>query len=59
MRQAYSILPRIKITDLLVEVDGWTGFSRHFTHLRTGEETREVRARWVVDASGVGALPSS
>jgi TnpA family transposase len=25
-------LPRIDLTDLLIEVDGWTGFSTHFTH---------------------------
>lgn len=33
----YSLLPRIKLTDLLVEVDSWTGFTKHFTHLQTGE----------------------
>jgi hypothetical protein len=37
-RQVYGMLPRIKITDLLVEVDGWTEFTRHFTHLKTGAE---------------------
>jgi hypothetical protein len=26
-RQAYAMLPRIKITDLLVEVDEWTSFA--------------------------------
>ena len=31
------MLPRIKITDLLVEVDEWTNFTGHFTHLRNGE----------------------
>jgi TnpA family transposase len=36
-RQAYSMLPRIKITDLLIEVDEWTNFTGHFTHLRNGE----------------------
>jgi TnpA family transposase len=30
-------LPHIRITELLLEVDHWTGFSRHFTHLKTGE----------------------
>ena len=36
-RQAYAMLPRIKITDLLVEVDEWTSFTAHFTHLRNGD----------------------
>jgi len=29
-RQAYAMLPRIKITDLLIEVDEWTSFTAHF-----------------------------
>ncbi len=37
MQQAYSLLPRIKITDLLMEVDSWTGFTDHFTHIKSGE----------------------
>jgi Tn3 transposase DDE domain-containing protein len=37
MRRAYALLPHIKITDLLLEVDRWAGFSKHFTHLKTGE----------------------
>jgi Tn3 transposase DDE domain len=37
MRQAYALLSHVKITDLLLEVDRWTGFSRHFTHLKTGQ----------------------
>jgi len=32
-RQAYGLMPRIKITDLLTEVD----FGRHFTNLRSGD----------------------
>ncbi|MGC8140592.1 hypothetical protein ACP3W2_24315, partial [Salmonella enterica] len=35
--QASVILPRVKITELLMEVDDWTGFTRHFTHLKSGE----------------------
>ena len=37
MRKVYALLPHIRITELLLEVDHWTGFSRHFTHLKTGE----------------------
>ena len=37
MTAAYSLLPRIKITELLMEVDRWTGFTDHFTHLKSGE----------------------
>lgn len=35
------ILPHVKITDLLLEVDAWTGFTRHFTHLKSGEMARD------------------
>lgn len=38
MQQAYSMLPHIKITELLQEVDGWTKFSRHFKHLKSNAE---------------------
>ena len=36
-RQAYGLLPRIKITNLLTEVDSWCDFGRHFTNLRSGD----------------------
>jgi TnpA family transposase len=39
-----AALPRIKITDLLVEVDGWAGFSEQFTHLRTGLPAEDRQA---------------
>jgi hypothetical protein len=41
-RQAYAMLPRIKITDLLIEVDEWTNCTGHFTHLRHGEVVSEI-----------------
>ena len=34
-RQVYALVPRVKVTDLLVEVDAWCGFSRRFTHLKS------------------------
>jgi len=37
MRKVYALMPHIRITELLLEVDQWTGFSRHFTHLKSGE----------------------
>jgi len=43
-RQVYNLLPRIKLTELIVEVDSWTRFSRHFTHARSGDELGEKTA---------------
>ncbi|UOQ69922.1 Tn3 family transposase [Hymenobacter volaticus] len=39
--QVARLLPHVKITDLLLEVDEWTGFSRHFTHLKTGTPAKD------------------
>ncbi|GAA4043537.1 hypothetical protein GCM10022409_31930 [Hymenobacter glaciei] len=36
------LLPHVKITDLLLEGDEWTGFSRHFTHLKTGTPAKDT-----------------
>ena len=36
-QQASGLLPHLKITELLLEVDDWTGFTRHFRHLKSGE----------------------
>ncbi len=60
IEQTSLMLPRVKITELPIEVDGWTGFTRHFTHLKTGEPAvdktlpsatrrhpaKRLRARW-------------
>jgi hypothetical protein len=36
-----ALLPRVKITELLLDVDDWTGFTRHFTHLKSREVSRD------------------
>ena len=39
--QTAMILPHVKITELLMEVDEWTGFTRHFTHLKSGDLAKD------------------
>ena len=36
IRLVYSLVPRVRLTDLLVEVDSWCGYSDRFTHPKTG-----------------------
>jgi hypothetical protein len=33
--EAFALMPHLKITELLLEVDQWTDFTRHFTDLRS------------------------
>jgi len=50
-------MPWVKITDLLVAVDGLTNFSRHFTHLHTGAPPRDKAALFaavLADATNLG-----
>ncbi len=39
--KATALLPRLKITELLLEVDQWTNFTEHFTHLKSNEITED------------------
>jgi TnpA family transposase len=34
--QVGMTLPRIKVTELLMDVDDWIGFTRHFVHMKDG-----------------------
>jgi Tn3 transposase DDE domain len=40
--EAYSMLPQVRITDLLLEVDRWTNFTQHFTHLKSDERAKDA-----------------
>ncbi|MDP9424736.1 MAG: Tn3 family transposase [Actinomycetota bacterium] len=42
-RLVYSLVPRVRLTDLLVEVDSWCGYSGRFTHLKTGEPAKDKK----------------
>lgn len=53
----YAHLPPIRVTDLLADVDRWTGFSGCFTHLTTGrvhDEPRAVLTAVLADATNLG-----
>ena len=39
--QTAMILPHVKITELLLEVDEWTDFTRHFVHLKSDDLAKD------------------
>ena len=53
----YGMVPNVRVTDMLAEVDGWTGFSCAFTHLHTGlpaADPRVVLTAVLADATNLG-----
>lgn len=53
----YALLPRIRITDLLAEVNEWTDFTDVFTHLRTGDKPNSpqtLMAALIADGLNLG-----
>ena len=53
----YGMVPSVRVTDMLAEVDGWTGFSRAFTQLHTGlpaADPRVVLTAVLADATNLG-----
>jgi len=41
INQISLLLPRTRITELLMEVEQWTNFTRHFVHLKSGEPAKD------------------
>lgn len=53
----YAMLPATRITDLLSQVDRWTGFIQHFGHVSTGlppTEERAFLATLIAEATNLG-----
>lgn len=54
IRKISALMPKVKITELLLEVDKWTDFSRHFTHLKGGQAASDrVMLMTTVLADGI------
>jgi TnpA family transposase len=56
-RRAYRLLPNVRLTDLLEDVQGWTGFLDKFRHLQTGkpiEDKRALLAALIAEATNIG-----
>jgi TnpA family transposase len=56
-RRLYGLMPRVRITDLLEEVDRWTNFAEMFGHVQTGRaypERRAFLAALIAEATNIG-----
>ncbi|EAC2913559.1 Tn3 family transposase, partial [Listeria monocytogenes] len=52
-KKLYSMIPKIRLSDLLIEVDSWTQFSQEFIHDSTGNPPNE-REKKIVFATLLG-----
>jgi TnpA family transposase len=53
----YGMMPKLRVTSLLAEVDRWTGFSGAFTHLHSGapaDDRRVVLTAVLADGTNLG-----
>ena len=53
----YALLPRVRVTDLLVEVAAWSGFADGFVHARSGKPASDQAALMgtiLADATNLG-----
>jgi len=53
----YGMLPHLKVTDLLMEVDRWTRFTGHFVHLKTQDPAKDpalLLTAILADATNLG-----
>lgn len=53
----YGMIPNLRITSLIAEVDRWTGFSSAFTHLHSGapaDDRRILLTAVLADATNLG-----
>ena len=53
----YAMLPRVRVTDLLVEVAAWSGFADRFVHARSGKSASDQSALMgtiLADATNLG-----
>ena len=51
-RLVYPMLPRIKITELLLEVNTWTDFAQCFTHAKNGAPAQDLHLLLTVILAG-------
>ena len=63
-KRLYSLLPRVKLPDLLIEVSKWTSFDKHFVHASTGnssnnEEKKILMAALMAMGTNIGLLKMS